>query len=138
MTSGQNQKTKNLIAIGLFALTNVAAYFLIIGSLNSLHSLGINNAWFIPDSFRWENGRVRQNLNQWNRLSAGILVIEWLLFIYLLYRLNRWVVRSYFQFTKLPVTLLVTATVAITTAIQLTTTLVSYLLSSLINQDNAS
>lgn len=131
MTSGQNQQIKKLVAIGQFILINVAACFFIIKFLNLVHSLGINDAWFIPDSFRWENGRLRRNLNQWRIASVIILVIEWLLLNILLYRINRWVNRYYFQSTNLTIALLSTATVAIITGIRLATTLITYLLSSM-------
>ncbi|MBL4707069.1 MAG: hypothetical protein JKY48_01325 [Flavobacteriales bacterium] len=52
------------------------------------------NSMFIPSSYRWESGKVRDCLSMWAIQQFIITNIEILLFILLAYLFNRWFLRK--------------------------------------------
>lgn len=52
------------------------------------------NDFFIPDSFRWKDGKLREDLTALTITQASILVIEAALLMFLIHYVNKWYLLS--------------------------------------------
>lgn len=48
------------------------------------------NAGFIPDSFRWENGKLKENLTLFNVSQLVLLIFESAILLLIIYFINKW------------------------------------------------
>ena len=74
------------------------------------------NGLFIPDSLRWEDGHIRKELTQFFRVSGLVIIVEWLGWLYVLYRYNRW----YSSFLPYPQSLATTLLATFITGVLIT------------------
>lgn len=52
------------------------------------------NGFLIPDSLRWKDGKLREDLSGFATAQAVILVVEAAVFLLLLHYINRWYLSS--------------------------------------------
>ena len=66
------------------------------------------NGFIIADSLLGEDGHIRKDLTQLYRVSGFIILVEWVIWLYVLYRFNRWYSSFLSFFQSLATTLLAT------------------------------
>lgn len=59
-----------------------------------LYASAYVNGFFIPDSLRWKDGKLREDLTAYTTVSVIILIVEAALLILLIYYINMWYLSS--------------------------------------------
>ncbi|AUD02134.1 hypothetical protein CWM47_10060 [Spirosoma pollinicola] len=100
--------------MGLLLCVNVFACYFVPFFLAYAHEY--LNGFFIPDSLRWENEHIRKELTQFYQVSGFVILVEWLGWLYVLYRYNRW----YSSFLPYPQSLATTLLATFITGVLIT------------------
>ena len=83
----------NIIRFVIYIFYNLVYQLFVLWCL--LYANSFLNSIFIPDSFMWKDGHIREGGKAWIIAQTSILIIEAAIFIFLIYFINRGVLSNF-------------------------------------------